>query len=259
MPNPVFSPCPPRGLILLAGIIATGLLRGADPIQEVGKTATEWVKTRAETVRIENAWVQDRALLSSTLNGLKERADRLQEKRDYLLAATADERAEQAALAAKLADAKEKLQLTETQLQTLTEKILRLRTQLPPRLRDALEMSYRSLAGKEGSPGERTQIMMTVLNRCAQFNLAISHGEEVLALPGESAPKSVDVIYWGLSHGYALDRAGNKAWLGTPAPEGWRWEALDAGAPAVAELIAIRRDEADPRLVLVPARLKGTP
>jgi hypothetical protein len=198
-------------------------------------------------------------LLSATLNGLKERADRLQEKRDYLLSTTADERAEQAALSGKLTEAKEKLQVTETQLQILTGKILRLRTQLPPRLRDALEMSYRSLEGKEGSPGERMQIVMTVLNRCAQFNLSISHGEEVLPLPGESAPKSVDVIYWGLSHGYALDRAGNKAWLGRPAEEGWRWEALDAGAPAVAELIAIRRDEADPRLVVVPARLKGTP
>ena len=134
MPTPAFFPRPPRGLILLVGILVTGPLRGADPIQEVGKTATEWVKTRADTVRIENAWVQDRALLASTLNGLKERADRLQEKRDYLLAATADERAEQAALSAKLADAKEKLQATEAQLQMLTEKILRLRAQLPPRL-----------------------------------------------------------------------------------------------------------------------------
>ncbi len=120
-------------------------------------------------------------------------------------------------------------------------------------------MSYRSLEGKDASPSERMQLVMTVLNRCAQFNLAITHGEETLTLEGEPGPKAVDVIYWGLSHGYALDRAGNKAWLGTPGPERWQWEPLSGAAPAVAELIAIRLDEADPRLVSVPARLKATP
>jgi hypothetical protein len=120
-------------------------------------------------------------------------------------------------------------------------------------------MSYRSLGGKDASPGERMQLVMTVLNRCAQFNLAITHGEEVLTLEGEPGPKAVDVIYWGLSHGYALDRAGGKAWLGTPGPERWQWEPLPGAAPTVADLMAIRLDQADPRLVSVPARLKVAP
>lgn len=259
MPTPASPPRQVHALIVLVGVAIAGSAWAADPIQEVGKTAAEWVKTRAETVRIENAWKQDRALMASTLGGLKERADRLQDKRDHLFSTTAEERAEQASLTAKLAEAKDALQATETRLQSLTEKVLQMRPQLPPRLSEALEMSYRSLAGKEGSPGERTQLVMTVLNRCAQFNLSVSHGEEVLALPGESAPKSVDVIYWGLSHGYALDRAAGKAWLGSPGPQGWQWETLDGAAPAVTALLAIRRDEADPRLVMVPAKLKANP
>lgn len=231
----------------------------ADPIEEVGKTAAAWVKTRAETVRLEKQWEQDRVLLAATLEGLKDRVGRLQEKRGQLLAETADERKERAALEAKLAEAKDSLRLTEDRLQTLSGRVLRLRPRLPPRLADALALAYRSLESPEPSPGERMQLLITVLNRCAQFNQTISHGEEVLSLPGESAPKAVEVIYWGLSHGYALDRAAGKVWLGGPASEAWRWELLDGAAPAVGELLAISRDEADPSLVSVPARLKSAP
>ncbi len=243
------------GFLLLGWALPLVSSGAADPIAEVGKTASEWVKTRAETVRLEKDWEQDRALLEAMVNALKERAVRLQETRDHLQAATADERAEQASLEAKLAEAKQTLLSSEQRLRALTERVLQLRPRLPPRLAEALEMSYRSLESKELSPGERMQLVMTVLNRCAQFNLDITHGEEVLTLPGEAAAKSVEVIYWGLSHGYALDRAGGRAWLGTPGPSGWRWEALPDAAPAVAELLAVKRDEADPRLIRVPAKL----
>ena len=252
---------PPRPADWLAlfvlSLLVAGPLTAADPIQEVGRTASEWVKTRAEAVRLDNDWKQDRALLESTINGLKERASRLEDKRDHLLASTAAERDEKAALEAKFAQAKENLRLTETRLQELTDRVLRLRPLLPPRLSEALELSYRSLAGPETSPSERAQIVMTVLSRCAQFNLSITHGEETLVLAGEPGPKSLEVIYWGLSHGYALDRAAGKVWLGAPGPERWQWEPLEGAAPAVAELVAIRRDEADPRLVVTPARLKA--
>jgi hypothetical protein len=249
---------PACGLFLFF-CLAAGQAGAADPIQEVGKTASDWVKIRAETVRIDNTWTQERALLASTINALKERASRLEDNRDHLLSTTAEQRAEQAAMTAKLAEAKESLQITEKRVQEMTEKILRLRPFLPPRLSAALEMSYRSLAEKTPGPGERMQLVMTVLNRCAQFNLGINHGEEVLTLAGEAGPKSVDVIYWGLSHGYALDRAAGKAWLGTPGPEHWQWEPLEHAAPAVTALFAIRADESDPRFVSVPARLKVAP
>jgi hypothetical protein len=259
MPNPALTPRPACGLLASVALLCAGTIHAADPIQEAGKTASEWVKTRAETARLETSWAQDRALLAATINGLKERADRLQDKRDHLLSTTATEREEQAALNAKLTEAKQSLQSMEARLQALTDKVLRLRPQLPPRLAEALEMSYRSLEGNETSPGERMQLVMTVLNRSAQFNLSVSHGEDIITVPGETTPRALDVIYWGLSHGYALDRAAGRAWYGAPTADGWRWEALEGAAPAVATLFAIRRDEADPQLVAVPARLKANP
>lgn len=247
----------------VACALALGLsvppVRAADPIQEVGKTAADWVKTRGETVRLESNWRQDRTLLTGTIAGMKERVARLTEQRDHLLASTAGERAELATLTAKLAESRGSFQTTETRLQELVAQVLRLRPRLPPRLSSALDLSYRSLGSGEGSPSERMQLVITVLNRCAQFNQSITHGEETLELAGEPGPKSVEVIYWGLSHGYALDRAAGKVWLGVPDAERWAWTPLDGGAAAVADLMAIRRDEADPQLVSVPARLKTSP
>ena len=243
--------------LVLTLVIPLAALRAADPIQEVGRTASDWVKTRAETVRLETNWVQDRALLSGTIGGLKERLAQLQEERDRLRASTADERAEVATLEEKLAQGRKGLQDMEARLDALTASLIRLRPMLPPRLASALDLSYRSLAGTGASPSERMQRVMTVLNRCAQFNQTVTHGEETLELAGAAGPMSVEVIYWGLSQGYALDRAGNRAWLGAPGAERWEWTPVEGAAPAVAELMSIRRDEADPRLVMVPARLKS--
>lgn len=259
MPSPALCLRTAGAAVVLALGLTVAPSRAADPIQEVGRTAADWVKTRGETVRLENNWQQDRTLLTGTIAGLKERTARLAEQRDHLRARTAEERAELTGLAAKLTRSEEGLQVMEKRLGELTGQMLRLRPRLPPRLSSALDLSYRSLAGPDGSPGERMQWVMTILNRCAQFNQTITHGEETLELPGETGPKSFEVIYWGLSHGYALDRSAARAWLGAPSADSWAWTPLEGAAPAVTDLIAIRRDEADPRLVSAPARLKPAP
>lgn len=248
----------PRRIFLPLLCLLCAPAMAADDMQTVEKAASEWVKTRAATVRLESDWASEQVLLTSTINGLKDRAQALEEKRAELNAKTAEERAELATLAAKRKTAAEESRLVEERLTALNAQLLELRPTLPPRLSDALEMSFRSLAGTELSASARMQLAMTVLNRCAQFNRGISHGEEVLELEGETGPRALEVIYWGLSHGYALDRSGGKAWLGSTVGDRWRWEPRPDAAPRVAELIAIYTDKADPAFVTVPAHVKKT-
>jgi hypothetical protein len=244
--------------VSLVSILTAAFAAEPDTIHAVEKSASEWVKTRAETVRLESEWASDQVLLKSTINALKERAQTIEEKRNELKAKTADERAELDALAVKRKAAAEELDVVEQRLNKLSAQLLQLRPTLPPRLSDALEMSFRSLAGTELSVGERMQFVMTVLNRCAQFNRSINHGAEVLSLEGESGAKSLEVIYWGLSHGYALDPAAGKAWFGSPGAERWQWEPRPEAAARIAELLAIHNDKADPAFVTVPAHVKKT-
>jgi hypothetical protein len=241
------------GLVLLPAALSGE----PDPVEAVGKSAGEWLKTRAETVRLQTEWATQRELLESTVHAVEERAASAEARRDELKARTAQEREELDTMAARNQATAASFQATEAQLKGITEKLLRLRATLPPRLSAALELPYRSLAGAgaELSVGERMQLAMTVLNRCVQFNRVITHGEEVIQLPGEPAARSLEVIYWGLSHGYALDRSANRAWLGAPGPQGWQWEARPEAAKAIAEVLAIADDKTEPEFVNVPAQL----
>lgn len=244
-----------HGFIALALLAPTVSIAASDPLDDVNQSAREWIKLRLETKQIDTAWRSERELLESTLAALKERASALEEKRALALTRTAKEREELDGLRAKKDASADDLKACEARLRTLAEKLLALRPNLPPRLSDALELSYRSLVSADLGFAERLEVAMTMLNRCAQFNHVITTGEDVLTLDGESAPKSLDTIYWGLSHGFALDRAGHKAWLGRPGATGWRWEPQPEIYDRVAKLLAMARDRADPEFIVVPAEI----
>jgi hypothetical protein len=204
---------------------------------------------------LESDWKVQKELLESTVAALGERAQTTEAKRDDLKARTATDRTELADVQAKNNAATEGLKATDARLNELQARLLRLRPSLPPRLSEALELSYRSLAEEKGGPSERMQVIMTILNRCAQFNRTVTSDVEILNLPGEPRPKSLPVLYWGLSHAYTLDRATGRAWLGVPGPNGWQWAAQPGAADAVAALLAVHNDKAEPTFVAVPARL----
>jgi hypothetical protein len=227
----------------------------SDSIESVEKAATEWIKTRAESVRLETEWASQRELLESTVKALSERAQSTEEKRDNLKAKTATERAELAAAQERNQATADRMRAVDARLKEMKDRLNQLRPSLPPRLSEALELPYRSLASAELGPADRMQITMTVLNRCVQFNRLVTCGQEVLTIEGEPGPKSFEVIYWGLSHAYALDRAAGKVWLGSPGPKGWQWEPRPEAVRPVAQLIAVWNDKAEPEFVAVPAKL----
>ena len=250
-----------RLIRFLAPLLLAGGLCAApetDPMESGEKAAGEWIKVRLETARLESAWLSDRPLLESTVNGLKERAATLEEKRDNLTAKTAKDRAEIDSLQAKDKAAADDLAAADARLKVLVGKIVELRPMLPPRLSEALDLSYKSLEGPGLATGERMQLATTLLSRCSQFNRLISSGEEVLTIPGEEGAKSLEVIYWGLSFGYALDRPAGKVWYGSPGPQGWQWTPRPEAVAPVTKLIAIYNDKADPDFVVLPATLGHT-
>ena len=84
------------------------------------KAATEWVKTRAETARLQSDWTAQQELLESTVRALTERAQALEEKRDSLKAKTAKDRDE-------IETARSKNQTTATGLQAVETHLTELR------------------------------------------------------------------------------------------------------------------------------------
>ncbi len=250
----------PRTLACPVGLMMAGLLlplgaAAAESIDSVEKAATEWVRVRAETARLQTDWASQRELLESAASALKERAQAAEEHRDSLRAKTAKDRGEIEAAQRNIQTASAGIQTATDHLREVRDRLVQLRPSLPPRLSEALEFAYRSLATADLGPSERMQATMTVINRCVQFNRMVTTCDEVLTLEGAPGPKSYEVIYWGLSHGYALDRIAGKVWLGSPGPAGWRWEAHPEAVASVVALIAVSKDKVEPEFVPVPARL----
>lgn len=243
--------------MLLGGfsLFPVALLADTDAaLKKTEKAATEWVNLRLESSRLNAEWDAQRPLLESLVKGLKERVGTLEMRKEHLQAKTAKDREETAAVQAEIQSLGREIQTMETKLQQVSAQLIALRPQLPPRLSDALEMAYRSLATSTLTVNERMQLLTTVLNRCVQFNRTITHGQETVQISA-AEKKLLNVIYWGLGQAYALDRSTNRAWAGRPGSAGWTWEQHDEAAPAIARLFDVYEDKADPESVSVPAAI----
>lgn len=247
-------PCP-RIFFGLAVFWCATVVHGAsaDPVDALAKLSLEWVKTRAETSRIETNWTNQRELLNSTVKAFEERARELEAKRDLLKSKTAKDRGDLAEQEIENRRLSDQLKQLDAHLLSLSERLAKLRGRLPPRLSQALELPLLSLADPKLPSGERVAHTMTVLNRCVQFNRSISFGEEIVAAPGEAKPKLLQTVYWGLSHGYAYDKTARKAWFGAPGPDGWQWTPCHESESAIRELVATFDEKAEPQYVPVPA------
>jgi hypothetical protein len=231
-------------------------LRGQGSIETVEKSAVDWAKIRAETVRLETDEASERELLQSTVTALKERVRLLEEKRDSLQAKP-DPDPRGADLAARIDAAHASLGSADARLRSLGDSLVQLRPWLPPRLSKALELPYRSLGNPLLTTGERMQFVSAVLNRCAQFNQSLNGGDEVLTPGGETEPRVMEVVYLGLAQAYALDRVSGKAYLGFPGDQGWVWESHPELVAPISRMVAIYKDKADPDFVELPASLRG--
>jgi hypothetical protein len=242
-------------LVLAALPIPASCGDGTDQVETLEKAAGDWVKIRAETGRIESEWSSQQRLLQSMAGALDDRADSAEAMRDLLLAKTAKDRSDLADLDSSIKSSAAGLQDIETHLKAMDLLLPELRPSFPPRLNDALELPFRSLASSDLPLGERMQLTMAILSRCIEFNRTVTCDSEVLTLAAGENPQLLEVIYWGLSHGYALDRASGKAWFGSPGPKDWQWEPMPDGADKVAQLISVYRGDKEPRFVEVPAHL----
>jgi hypothetical protein len=248
-----------RNICLHLCLWPAAVLGAEAPVDKVAKVATEWVNVRAATVKAEAEWKELRGLMEATVKALNERAGAAEEAVEQLKADSAQMREEAEALERRNASAAASLAAAEGRLDELVRALVEMRPSLPPRLSDALELPYRSLATADLPAGERMRHLMTVLNRCVMFNRMISTGEEVLTPPGEAAPKSLEVIYWGLSHGYALDRPAGRVWLGAPGSQGWAWQASSLDAGELAQLIALANDQGEPAFIIAPTIIAAKP
>ena len=249
---PPLSLGPPRGAIVLC-IALTPALFAQTPLKQVQEAASTWAELRSETTRLNTDWVTEKEILDASISALEIRAELLESERDTLLAQTSQDRRELAEQVAENADTARKLEASSAETVRLATRLMTLQASLPPRLATALELPYRSLGEENITPTERLQHITTILNRSQQFNQSYVLAEEIISPTPGSEPRLLEVLYWGLAQACAFDRASNEAFIGRPTANGWSWQPQNGLAADVAEMIAIYRDQAEPRFHTIPA------
>ena len=247
------------GALILCSILGPFILpASADtPLNDVQAAASQWAKLRSETSRLEKEWDSEKEVLRASITGLAAQADQLAAERDTVTAETAAGRAEIDELtAANLATAA-RITAAGDRVGELAQKLLALRPALPPRLSAALELPFLSLASTDLPAAERMRHTMTILNRCNQFNQTFVLSEEILPVTPGGEPRLLEVIYWGLAQGCALDRSGNEAFVGRAVNGVWTWEPHPDLTAEIAELIDIHQDKEAPAFVTIPAQIMG--
>jgi hypothetical protein len=245
---------PFAGMLLLSAIPPCF---GTTPLQDLQTTATTWANLRSELNRLETYWTTEKKVLTASLSGLSQRAEQLALQQEILVASTAKDRREIDELRTENNRRTETLAQVDTRMVIVTQKLLALRPSLPPRLSIALELPYRSLNTPNLAAGERAQHVMTILNRCHQFNQAFVFAEEIIPTQPGADPQLLEIIYLGLAQACAIDRAADQAYVGRPVDGNWTWTQTPDLAGEITRLIAIYQDRTEPTFISVPLQVTG--
>lgn len=225
-----------------------------DSIQAVQESTRKWTEIRLETVRLQEDWAWEKDILNNTKDALTQQLQTVTAQKTLIESETALTRNKLAKAKLENEHLKSVLIVTEEHAQEMIDRLKQLRPKLPPRLSSALNLAYESLNDPQISLGEKQQLIVTICNRCTQFNSLVTYSEEAID-PNESDPRVLQVIYLGLSQGYALDRSNNTVFYGHPDGDEWQWVEDRSLTDSITQLIDVFKEEADPAIISVPATI----
>jgi hypothetical protein len=232
-------------------------------IADDARTALEqWLETRRVESRERADWAVERELLTDSDRFLREERERLQALLDELEErqdATETERLE-------LSTEREALDATtaiiETALPALEKQLLRLAGGFPSPLHDQVSPLLRRIPTDDRQSrlgvAERLQNIVGILGEADKFNGTLTLTREIREEADSGIPPGeVRTLYIGMSMAYFIDGSGRRAGMGFPGPDGWEWQATDAHAAAIRDLIDDYEGSGNIRLVRLPAKLRN--
>ncbi|MBI1387198.1 MAG: DUF3450 family protein [bacterium] len=258
------SPIASGSLALLCAVcfIATGAISADKTTADIEATRTaleKWV----ENQRIISKEKRDLALSKEMLNeriGLIQREiDSLREKigdAKKSIEETDKKKGELIEQNDKLKQASSSLESTLVSLEDRTKDLLK---RLPAPIRERVKpLSQRLPDGseeKKASIAERFQNVVGILNEVDKFNLDITVNSEVRDVE-DGGSVEVTALYIGVSQGYYVSANGKYAGVGASSDDGWAWKPSNDAAPAIADAIAILKNEKVASFVQLPIEIK---
>jgi hypothetical protein len=228
---------PPRTGALAAAIALALLLPAAtaqereDRIETARATLEKWLLTQQLIAKEKADWALGRQTLQDQIELVQRELDA--------------ERARLETATASLADAAGVLE------QRTRELLLRLPEPIRVRVRPLSQRLPEKPEEQRPALGPRFETVVGLLNEVDKFQREVTLTSEVREL-GDGTAAEVTALYLGLGQGWYVGVGGRVAGVGRAEPEGWTWSALNGAAPAVAEAIAILKNEKVARFVPLP-------
>ena len=252
-----------RGAIVVAAVVAA-LGGAAEPlgherIDNVRSVMEKWVETRRVISKERQDWTLGQEMLNERIELVQREIESLKGKIEQTRKSIGEadtKRDEQVKENEGLKSAGAKLAEIVTSLEART---VSLNKRLPDPIRERIKPLSQRLPKDPNetklSLAQRYQNVVGILNEVNKFNRAIEVTSEVRTLADGSAAE-VTALYVGLGHAYYTGANGDVAGVGRPGPDGWRWEPSDDAAKAVADAIAILKNEKVAEFVLLPVAVE---
>jgi len=218
----------------------------------------EWVTLRGEIGRVRGDWVEEEQLLVAEQRLLVRRADDLRGQLD-------ESEREKADAVAAMGQAKADCMTADESLSGLLDAVRHAeahmrscRRRLPPLLQDQLTASFAALelSDADGEPrrvAERLQVVAALYAELQRLAKGV-HTGKMLMTDAAGDTREMEVLFVGLTVGYAVSLDNTRAASGRPAARDWTWQWDAALAPAVRDALALARRDRAPALVTLPMR-----
>lgn len=231
----------------------------APPSDETRAAVAEWVEIQRAISKEKRDLVLSREALAGRIEVVRREIEEVRARIDEVRADAAEADEAKAALEAEiaaLAGATDSLSPVAAEIEARTAALL---ARFPAPLRERVDPLARRLpvegeasdAPSGPTVAERFQNAIGILNEANKFAADVATTSEVRSL-ADGTSAEVATIYLGLGQAYYVGANGTVAGVGTASETGWVWRPFDASAPAIAEAVAILKNEAPARYVRLP-------
>lgn len=242
-------------LCVMCGALGASQKRDIDGTRAV---LEKWVETRRILSQEKRDFELAKQMLAERIELVQREIHSLREKIGQAEDAIAEmdkKRAEMAAENDALKAASASLVSVVGALEDHTRQLL---TRLPDPIRERVKpLSQRlpeNVDDTKQTISMRFQNIVGILNEINKFNREITITSEVRTLSDGSSVE-VTALYIGISRGYYIGANGTVAGVGAATADGWVWMPDNAAAPAIADAVAILKNEKIASFVHLPLDL----
>lgn len=250
----------PLGALALSAVALVPLTQDGEglSIEETQAAIEEWVETRRLISEEKRDWKLGEEMLNERVEVVSEEIESLRAKIEETkgsIAEADEKRIELVEENERLKEASASLQEMVTGLEARTGALLaRVPESLQERVKPLSQRFPKDPADTKLSLGERFQNVVGVLNAINKFHGEVSVTSEVRKL-SDGSTAEVTALYLGIGHAYYVTASGDAAGIGTAGEEGWTWTPADEHAAAIAQAVAVLKNEQEAVFVGLPIQV----